>query len=94
MISKERILYKIEISEDIMYYSEISFFALRNKVPFGKPRKGMIKKGTTGVIINKWRKKYFSPDINQPGIEDFTPPGQPYILIPYHKIENRYKIMD
>jgi hypothetical protein len=62
LIGKERRLYKIKISEDIMYYSEISFFALRNKVPYGKPRKGIIKKGTTGEIIKKWGKKYFSPD--------------------------------
>jgi hypothetical protein len=94
LISKKRRLYKIEISEDIMYYSETSFLAQRNNVPFGKPRKGVIKKGITGVIINKWGKKYFSPDVNQPGIEDFTPPGQPYILIPYNKVENLYKVID
>lgn len=94
MISKERKLYRVKISEDIMYYSEMSFFALRNKVPFGMPRKGIIKKGITGVIINKWGNKYFSPDVNQPGIEEFTPAGQPYILIPYNKVENRYKVMD
>ncbi|GAB1769597.1 hypothetical protein PMEGAPR185_06030 [Priestia megaterium] len=36
---------------------------------------------------------YFSPDANQKGIEQFTPPDQPYVLIPYKKVKNKYRIV-
>ncbi|WP_407544796.1 hypothetical protein [Priestia sp. HNGD-A6] len=36
---------------------------------------------------------YFSPDPNQKGIERFTPPDQPYVLIPYKKVKNKYRIV-
>jgi hypothetical protein len=93
MIGTEKILYKIEIAEDIQYYTEYSSLAMRNIAPFVRPKRGIIKKGITGAIIRKWGRKFFTPDINQIGIEDITPPGQPHILIPYIKVENRYKII-
>jgi hypothetical protein len=93
MIGTEKVLYKIEIMEDIHYYTEYSGLAIRNLAPFGKPKRGIIKKGITGVIIRKWGRKYFTAHPNQPGIEDFTPSGQPHILIPYKKVENHYKII-
>lgn len=94
MIGTEEILYKIQIVEDIQYYSAYSILAMRNRAPLGRPKRGMIRAGITGTIIRKWGRKYFSPDINQSGIEDFTPSGQPHILIPYKKVENRYEIID
>ncbi|ADF39657.1 hypothetical protein BMD_2816 [Priestia megaterium DSM 319] len=36
---------------------------------------------------------YFSPDTDQKGIERFTPSDQPYVLIPYKKVKNKYRIM-
>ncbi|GAM12411.1 hypothetical protein [Mesobacillus selenatarsenatis] len=93
MIGTEKILYKIEMVEDMVFYTEYSSLAFRNIAPFGRPKKGIIKKGITGDGIKKWGRKYFAPDVNQTGIEDFTPPGQPHILIPYKKVENRYKII-
>ncbi|WP_226675083.1 hypothetical protein [Mesobacillus jeotgali] len=93
MIGTEKVLYKIEMLNDTQYYSEFTILAMRNKAPLSRPKKGIIKKGITGDVIKKWGRKYFAPDINQTGIEDFTPPGQPHILIPYKKVENRYKVI-
>lgn len=93
MIGTDKKLYKIQIVEDILYYQEYSFLAMRNKTPLDRPKKGIIRKGITGAIVRKWGRKYFTPDINQTGIEDFTPPDQPHILIPYKKVESRYKVI-
>lgn len=68
MIGTEKFLYKIEMVEDIQYYTEYSNLALRNLAPFDRPKKGVIKKGITGDVIRKWGRKYFAPDINQTGI--------------------------
>lgn len=93
VIGKEKNLYKIQMVEDVPYYTEYSILAMRNKAPLGSPKRGVIRKGITGVIVRKWGRKYFAPDINQTGIEDFTPSGQPHILVPYIKVENRYEII-
>lgn len=93
MIGTEKNLYRIQIIKDTNYYTEYSFLAMRNITPFVRPQKGIIRKGITGTVIKKWGRKYFAPDINQEGIEDFTPPGQPHILVPYKKVLNRYKII-
>lgn len=94
MIGKEKVLYKIKIVDDIRYYKEYSILVFRSTAPFGIPKKGVIRKGITGTVIRKWGRKYFAPDIEQKGIEDFTPLDQPHILIPYKKVENRYEIVD
>ncbi|UYP10356.1 hypothetical protein [Priestia megaterium] len=44
-------------------------------------------------MIKRWGRMYFSPDANQKGIERFTPHDQPYVLIPYKKVKNKYRIM-
>lgn len=93
MIGTEKNLYRIQIIKDIQYYTEYSGLAIRNVTPFSRPKKGIIKKGITGTVIRKWGRKYFTPDINQSGIEDFTPSDQPHILIPYKKVVNRYEII-
>jgi len=36
---------------------------------------------------------YFSPDANQKEIERFRPPDHSYVLIPYKKVKNKYRIM-
>jgi hypothetical protein len=87
---KESKIHTIVITEDILYYSEMSSLAIRNNNVFGRPSRGIIPQGTKGEIIKKWGKRYFAPYIDQPGIEKFTPPGQPHILIPYRKIKGFY----
>jgi len=44
-------------------------------------------------VIDKFGKKYFTPDEDQAGLDLFTPADQPNILIPYRKIEDSYKII-
>jgi len=92
---QEQKLHRIEIVEDIVSYSASSLQAQRNRYPFqvDVSKDGMIAKGTTGYIIKRWGRMYFSPDTDQKGIERFTPPDQPYVLIPYKKVKNKYRIM-
>ncbi|MGF9888737.1 hypothetical protein ABEX78_08805 [Priestia megaterium] len=92
---QERKLHRIEVVEDIVSYSASSLQGQRNRYPFQPDvsKDGMIAKGTTGYIIKQWGRIYFSPDANQKGIEQFTPPNQPYVLIPYKKVKNKYRIM-
>lgn len=93
-------LYRIEITEDINYFEGKSIRIIISSIfsPVTFTRLGkfepQIKKGIKGDVITKWGKKYFSPDVNQKGIELFTPDDQPYVLIPYNKIENHYKNLD
>jgi len=92
---QEQKLHRIEIVEDIVSYSASSLRAQRNRYPFQTDvsKDGVIAKGTTGYIIKQWGRMYFSPYANQKGIERFTPPDQPYVLIPYKKVKNKYRIM-
>lgn len=92
---QEQKLHRIEVVEDIVSYSASSLQGQRNRYPFqaGASKDGVIAKGTTGYIIKRWRRMYFSPDANQKGIEQFTPPDQPYVLIPYKKVKNKYRIV-
>ncbi|MES5264161.1 hypothetical protein [Priestia megaterium] len=92
---QEQKLHRIEIVEDIVPYSASSLQAQLNRYPFQVDvlKDGMIAKGTTGYIIKRWGRMYFSPDTDQKGIERFTPPDQPYVLIPYKKVKNKYRIM-
>lgn len=52
---------------------------------------GVIPKGIKGWVVRKWGRLYFSPDVNQEGLEYFTPSEQPHVLIPFKKIINYYK---
>ncbi|MFE0620786.1 hypothetical protein ACFW1J_05185 [Priestia aryabhattai] len=92
---QEQKLHRIEIVEDIVSYSASSLQAQRNRYPFQTDvsKDGVIAKGTTGYMIKRGGRMYFSPDANQKGIERFTPPDQPYVLIPYKKVKNKYRIM-
>ncbi|WP_160203578.1 hypothetical protein [Priestia megaterium] len=92
---QEQKLHRIEIVEDIVSYSAASLQAQRNRYPFQADvsKDGVIAQGTTGYIIKRWGRMYFSPYANQKGIERFTPPDQPYVLIPYKKVKNKYRIM-
>ncbi|MEI4528432.1 hypothetical protein [Priestia megaterium] len=92
---QEQKLYLVEIVEDIASYSASSLQAQRNRYPFQTDlsKDGVIAKGITGYIIKRWGRMYFSPDANQKGIERFTSPDQPYVLIPYKKVKNKYRIM-
>jgi hypothetical protein len=106
-LGKEEKLYRIEIIEDVVYFDENSVLGLllaskfsnpleftkQNGVLRYKPKEGIIKKGIKGEVIKKWGIKFFSPDVDQEGIELFTPSEQPYILVPYKKVENHYKII-
>ena len=93
MFFREEKLYRIEMIEDTLYFDEKSLLATRFFSPLEQQHKAIIKKGITGEVIKKWGRKYFSPDVDQEGIELFTPTDQPYILIPYKVIENHYKIV-
>lgn len=92
---QEQKLHRIEIVEDIVSYSASSLQAQRNRYPFQTDvsKDGVIAKGTRGYIIKRWGRMYFSPDTDQIGIERFTPPDQPYVLIPHKKVKNKYRIM-
>lgn len=92
MFGKEEKLYRVEIKEDVVYFNKNSGLAIRFTAPMGERKDGIIKKGIKGTVIKKWDKKYFSPDVDQEGIELFTPADQPYILVPYKVIENHYEI--
>ena len=92
---QEQKLHRVEIAEDIVSYSASSLQAQQNRYPFQTDvlKDGVIAKGTTGSIIKRWGRMYFSPDANQKGIERFKPPDQPHVLIPYKKVKNKYRIM-
>lgn len=91
---KERKLYRIEITEDVQYFSETSLIAMRFRNPLERLKEGIIKKGVKGEIITKWGRKYFSPDTEQEDIGLFTSYDQPYILVSYKKVIGHYKIID
>jgi hypothetical protein len=59
-------------------------FNILMKIPFSE---GIIMKGIKGEVIKKWGMRFFSPDIDQEGIELFTPPEQPYIPVQNGKIK-------
>ncbi|MCP8617815.1 hypothetical protein [Salirhabdus salicampi] len=51
---------------------------------------GWMPKGTEGWVVEKWGKKYFSPDIDQEGLDQYTPVNQPHILISIRKLKGQY----
>lgn len=107
MAWKEEKLYRIEIVEDISYFDEkkASYwflyehfrnpleFTKENGIPRIKKMEGIIQKGIKGYVIRQWGKKFFSPDVEQEGIERFTPVDNPYILVPFQKIQGHYRIL-
>jgi hypothetical protein len=108
LFGKEKKLYRVEIIEDVQYFSEKTLWgwALANNFrnPFEfikqngvwryKPKEGIIKKGIKGYVVIQWGMKWFSPDEEQENIELFTPCDNPLILVPFKKIENKYIIIN
>ncbi|MEQ8156767.1 MAG: hypothetical protein ABRQ25_18135 [Clostridiaceae bacterium] len=84
-------LYRIEITERCYIYplggnAMPSFESVEKNGNFAS-----IPVGMKGWVIERWGKKYFRPDENQEGIDLFSPANQPIVLIPYDKIQGRYK---
>ncbi|GAB1774138.1 hypothetical protein [Priestia megaterium] len=99
MIFDEKKLYRVEITKDCRSYESHSLLRLRNSNildtdAFKSKKYGIIPRGIRGWVVKKWGKLYFSPDIDQEGLEYFTPPEQPHILVSLKKIENHYKRLD
>ncbi|QDP42098.1 hypothetical protein FN924_04985 [Radiobacillus deserti] len=69
-------------------------FERRNGVLTRKGNQGVIRTGIKGDVISQWGRKWFSPDEDQENIELFTPVDNPSILIPYHKIKFKYKVLE
>ena len=91
---KEKKLYRIEITKSCPAINAISgksYLPSSDSVKEGAF--GSIPVGTRGWVIEKFNKKYFTPDEDQEGLDLYTPADQPNILIPYRKIEGAYKII-
>jgi hypothetical protein len=90
---KEKQLFRIEIIKKCPVMSPVGFE--RDYRPSSEALRigtlGCIPVGIKGWIIEKWGKKYFSPDENQLGLDLFTPVDQPYVLISYNKVNGFYK---
>ncbi|UFU00310.1 hypothetical protein KO561_04990 [Radiobacillus kanasensis] len=88
-------LYRVEIVEDIPYKKIRNplEFTKQNGIWRYKEQEGVIKIGIKGDVIKQWRRKWFSPDEDQENIELFTPMDNPLILVPYHKIKYKYKVL-
>ncbi len=93
-IFEEKKLYRVEIIKSCPVINAISgksYLPSSDSVKEGSF--GFIPVGTKGWVIEKFGKKYFTPDEDQEGLDLFTPADQPNILIPYRKIEDSYKII-
>ncbi|MCP3741979.1 hypothetical protein [Rossellomorea sp. BNER] len=91
---KEEKLYRIEIISkcEVLGLKESFFGAPYPSIDnIRKGNFGYIPVGTKGWVMKKWGKPYFLPNQNQEGLDLFVPADQPIVLIPYHKIKDRYK---
>lgn len=95
MLFLEEKLYRVEFIKPCRIYASHSLLSFRNSSildvnNLGSKQHGVIPGGIKGWVIKKWNKLYFSPDENQEGLEFFTSPEQPHILISLKKIEDQF----
>ncbi|MCY8235060.1 hypothetical protein [Priestia endophytica] len=97
MLFSEEKLYRIEFIEPCLIYASHSLLRFRNSSildvnNLSSKQHGVIPEGIKDWVIKKWGKLYFSPDVNQEGLEFFLPSEQPHILISLKKIgDHLYK---
>ncbi|MFC3882360.1 hypothetical protein ACFOU2_01975 [Bacillus songklensis] len=88
-------LYRVEITEpcNVLGITGTTAGYLPSPESFKKGHFGTLPIGTKGWIVKKFGQKYFSPDKDQEGLDLFTLAEQPFVLIPYEKVEGHYKII-